>query len=166
MPFTPLHLGPGALFKAIGGTRFSFMVFGGTQVLMDVEVLVRMSMASARLHGLSHTLLGALVIGAFAAATGKPITQWVLRAGGAAHHRVTWAASTAGAFVGSFSHIFLDAIMHGDMEPLWPLGDANPLLALVSLSMLFNLCLATGAVGGIVVFHRIAAEAAARRQQP
>ena len=40
MPFTPFHLGPGAVFKAIGGRHFSFMVFGGAQVLMDIEPLV------------------------------------------------------------------------------------------------------------------------------
>lgn len=36
MPFTPIHLGPGAACKAIGGRHFSFMVFGGAQVLMDI----------------------------------------------------------------------------------------------------------------------------------
>ena len=40
MPFAPLHLGPGAAFKAIGGKHFSFMVFGGAQVLMDIEPLI------------------------------------------------------------------------------------------------------------------------------
>ena len=39
MPFTPIHLGPGAALKAIGGRHFSFMVFGGSQVLMDIEPL-------------------------------------------------------------------------------------------------------------------------------
>ena len=37
MPFTPFHPGAGAVFKATGGRHFSFMVFGGTQVLMDLE---------------------------------------------------------------------------------------------------------------------------------
>jgi hypothetical protein len=40
MPFTSFHLGPGAVFKAVGGRHFSFMIFGGSQVLMDVESLV------------------------------------------------------------------------------------------------------------------------------
>jgi len=40
MPFTPIHLGPGAAFKAIGGRHSSFMVFGGSQLLMDIEPLV------------------------------------------------------------------------------------------------------------------------------
>ena len=56
MPFTPFHLGPGALFKAIGGNRFSFMVFGGSQVLMDVEPLVHILRGDAVLHGISTPL--------------------------------------------------------------------------------------------------------------
>ena len=41
MPFTPIHLGPGAACKAIGGRHFRFMVFGGAQVLMDIEPLLQ-----------------------------------------------------------------------------------------------------------------------------
>ena len=40
MPFTPLHLGVGACCKAVGQRRFSFMIFAGTQVLMDIEPLL------------------------------------------------------------------------------------------------------------------------------
>ena len=51
MPFTPFHLGPGGVLKAVGGRHFSFMVFGGAQVLMDIEVLVRMDLGTPVLHG-------------------------------------------------------------------------------------------------------------------
>ncbi|MEG1399527.1 MAG: hydrolase, partial [Acinetobacter sp.] len=40
MPFTPLHLGVGACCKAVGQRHFSFMIFAGTQVLMDIEPLL------------------------------------------------------------------------------------------------------------------------------
>jgi hypothetical protein len=40
VPFTPFHLGPGLAFKAVSGKHFSFMVFAGAQVLMDIEPLV------------------------------------------------------------------------------------------------------------------------------
>jgi hypothetical protein len=79
MPFTPFHLGPGAAFKAIGGRHFSFMVFGGSQVLMDIEPLIGILRGSAVLHGYTHTLAGALGIGALAALIGKPISSFVLR---------------------------------------------------------------------------------------
>lgn len=79
MPFAPIHLGPGAAFKAIGGRHFSFMVFGGTQVLMDIEPLIGMLRGWDVLHGYTHTLLGALVIGTLAGLIGRPISAWGLR---------------------------------------------------------------------------------------
>jgi len=66
MPFSPFHLGPGVALKAVGGRHFSFMVFGGTQVLMDLEPLIGLIQGWTVLHGYSHTLAGALVIGSIA----------------------------------------------------------------------------------------------------
>ncbi len=80
MPFTPFHLGPGAAFKAVGGKHFSFMVFGGAQVLMDIEPLVAIVQGWPILHGVTHTILGALVIGLVAGAIGRPISEFVLAA--------------------------------------------------------------------------------------
>ena len=42
MPVTPLHLGPGVVFKAIAGKHMSLTVFGLSQVVMDVEVVGRL----------------------------------------------------------------------------------------------------------------------------
>ena len=78
MPFTPFHLGPGAAFKAIGGRHFSFMVFGGAQVLMDIEPLIGILTDQPILHGPTHTLLGAMVIGTLAGIAGRPISARVL----------------------------------------------------------------------------------------
>ena len=74
MPFTPIHLGPGAAFKAIGGRHFRFMVFGGSQVLMDIEPLIGILRGWAMLHGYTHTVAGAAAIGAVAPLIGKPIS--------------------------------------------------------------------------------------------
>ena len=151
MPFTPFHLGPGAVFKAIGGKHFSFMVFGGAQVLMDIEVLVRMMAGTSLLHGLSHTLLGATIIGLIATLTGKPISELVMKALGVADFQITWIASSSGAFVGTFSHVLLDGFIHADMEPGFPLTTANPLLRIVSVDALQILCVVSGAVGALVI---------------
>ena len=72
MPFTPIHLGPGLAFKALGGRHFSFMVFGGAQVLMDLEPLIGILQDRDVLHGVTHTWLGALVIGSVAAVKESP----------------------------------------------------------------------------------------------
>ena len=155
MPFTPLHLGPGAAFKALLGRHFSFLVFGGAQVLMDLQPLAAMLGADVELHGQSHTLLGALLIGAVAFATGKPVSDFVLSRAGVAHRPLTWAASATGAWIGTFSHVALDSIMHADMAPGWPWFAGNPLLYSLSFGELHAACVVLGAVGAGVVGWRL-----------
>ena len=151
MPFMPFHLGPGAFFKAPGGRHFSFMVFGGGQVMMDIEPLIGLIQNKPILHGYTHTIAGALLIGLAAAVIGKPISAWVLRLLAIGHHSLTWRASFAGAMLGTFSHIILDAVMHSDINPWWPIVDGNGLLNIITVGTLHLLCLALGVVSGAVV---------------
>lgn len=154
MPFTPFHLGPGAAFKAIGGRHFSFMVFGGAQVLIDVEPLIRIARGDFVLHGYTHTIAGALVIGIVAALIGKPISAFVLASLRIPHAPLTWRAVFAGAFVGTFSHVLLDAVMHADMHPWWPFADGNGLLGVIQVDRLHVACAVLGALGMLVVAGR------------
>lgn len=151
MPFTPLHLGPGAVFKAVGGRHFSFMVFGGAQVLMDIEPLIGILADKPVLHGPTHTVLGALAIGTLAGLIGKPIAAAVLRWCSIPHYPFTWTASFIGAYLGTGSHIVLDAVMHSDMAPWWPLAAGNPLLGQISIDQLHMTCLITALLGAAVV---------------
>ena len=154
MPFTPFHLGPGAVFNAIGGNRFSFMVFGGSQVLIDIEPGVRMLFGTYILHGPSHTIVGAFLIGIVAAVIGKPISEFALHLLRLPDIGITWTASATGAFVGTFSHIFLDALTHSDMTPWIPLAGSNGLLGFISLASLQIICLVLGVIGGLLVLIR------------
>lgn len=156
MPFTPIHLGPGLAFKAIGGRHFSFMVFGGAQVLMDIEPLIGILRGWAVLHGRTHSLLGALLIGLLAGAIGRPISAACLRWLRIPHAPFTWSAAFAGGLLGTYSHVLLDAIMHYDMQPAWPLLPANPLLRWISVDELHLLCVALGGFGCIVLAARAA----------
>lgn len=149
MPFTPFHLGAGALLKAIGGRHFSFMVFGGAQVLLDIEPLVGMIRDSDVLHGYTHTLAGAAVIGAVAGAIGRPISLPVLRWLRIAHPPFSWHASFIAAWLGTFSHIALDAIMHADMSPWWPLARGNNLLDWITIDQLHLACVVMGILGAM-----------------
>jgi hypothetical protein len=154
MPFTPFHLGPGALFKGAGATRFSFMVFGGSQVLMDIEPLIRIAQRAEVLHGVTHTVAGALAIGLAAGATGKPISEAVLKWLGLLRVPITWTVSFMTGLIGTYSHILLDGIMHADMNPLWPFADGNPLLGLLDVGLLHVVCAICGVVGSIAIAVR------------
>ena len=154
MPFTPFHLGPGAVFKAIGGSHFSFMVFGGAQVMMDIEPLVGILRGSFVLHGYSHTLAGAAAIGTAAGLIGRPISTFVLKLLRIPHYPFTWTASFLGAYIGTFSHVLLDALMHPDMHPWWPFAPGNPLLEALSTGWLHIGCAVAAVVGGALVALR------------
>jgi len=152
MPFTPFHLGPGAVFKSIGGDHFSLLVFGGSQVLIDLEPAYRMYVGDPILHGVTHTILGALAIGVAATLIGKPISECFLRFLSVTNARMSWTAAISGAFLGTFSHVILDAIMHADMMPWAPITTGNKLLFRLSVSQLHLLCIALGITGMVLIF--------------
>jgi hypothetical protein len=160
MPFTPLHLGPGCVAKAVLGRHFSLAVFAFAQVAMDLEVLVRILRKDDVRHGLTHTYPGAAVLGLFSLFVGRPVCRRLLSYWPATPNRpfltwlrgdptIPWPAAIAGAFIGTFSHVLLDSVMHADMCPLIPFTDRNALLWAVSLEALHLLCLVTAALGGL-----------------
>lgn len=155
MPVTPLHLGAGAAFKALGGRHVSFLIFAGSQVLMDIEPLLGIIYAWQVLHGISHTLGGALVIGTVAALIGRPITQFTLQLLKVKHYPVTYKVAFLSAYLGTFSHIALDAIMHADMNPLLPFKQGNPWLGLISVDHLHLLCVFLGVFGAAIISVRM-----------
>ena len=67
MPFTPFHLGPATVVKALLQDRFSLVVFGWSQIVMDVQPLVVMVSGRGHMHGFTHTLIGATLLGLVAA---------------------------------------------------------------------------------------------------
>lgn len=56
-------------------------------------------------------------------------------------------AVAVGAFLGTYSHIVLDSVMHAGIRPFAPFSDTNPLLAVVSLRALHLFCVIAGALG-------------------
>ena len=154
MPFTPLHLGVGACCKAVGQRRFSFMIFAGTQVLMDIEPLLGLIYNWQYLHLYTHNLIGATLIGSIALLMGKPISQWVLRSIlNIKNWRISWRTAAISAYIGSFSHIFLDAFMHHDVYFFYPWILKNPLLGLLSYSVIFYSCISAILFGSLAWWY-------------
>ncbi len=79
MPFTPLHMGPGLFIKSALQNRFSLMVFGWSQILMDIQPLIVMIKGEGHIHGFTHTYLGASLIAIIAVITGKYLSEFGLR---------------------------------------------------------------------------------------
>jgi hypothetical protein len=158
MPFTPFHFGPAAAIKAVIPRYFSFTVFCFAQVVTDSEVAYYMIRGEFPLHRWFHTYLGATAVAAFSFLLGRPICQLALRlwlawpdaplrkhifAGG----RISLLSALTAAFIGTYSHVFLDSFMHSDIEPFKPWSTQNPLYGLLGLSTLHALCIMFGIAG-------------------
>lgn len=162
MPITPFHMGPGLLVKALGGRHVSLTVFGFSQVAMDIEPLVRIIRDDVVLHGFVHTYLGATLIGLLSAVVGRPICQALLDRWApdptAAFETwlrgpklISWPAAIVGALVGTYSHVFLDSVMHSDMRPLAPFSGGNALLGVIDLRLLHDGCVLSAGLGVLLM---------------
>jgi hypothetical protein len=153
MPFTPLHMGPGIAVKAAMRGAFSLVVFGWAQIVMDIQPLLVMLTGEGHLHGFSHTYVGATMLGAVAAVTGKYFGEWGLRFLGLDEEcPIGWRVAVPSAAIGTYSHVAIDSIMHADMAPWWPWSSTNALLGWISIDALHTACLALGGCGAVAFF--------------
>lgn len=153
MPFTPIHMGPGIAVKAVIQRRFSLMVFGWSQIVIDIQPLYAIITNKGELHGFSHSYIGATLIGLFCALSGKYLGELCLRIiREPMHLPITWPVSFFSAYVGTYSHVALDSIMHSDVRPLAPFSHASALYGIISIEALHVWCLAVGLLGGLIYF--------------
>jgi membrane-bound metal-dependent hydrolase YbcI (DUF457 family) len=155
MPFTPFHMGPGIVVKALLQSSFSLVVFGWAQIVMDVQPLIVMISGEGYLHGFSHTYIGATLLAIFSALSGKYLSEVGLCLFGFNKQwqvKISWWVSFLSAFIGTFTHVFLDSIMHADVEPFFPLTTSNVFLGLISVESIHKVCLYSALVGGILYF--------------
>lgn len=153
MPFTPFHMGPGILVKALLQGSFSLMIFGWAQIIMDIQPLLALITGDGHLHGFSHTYVGATLIGAISALFGKYAAEFGLRLIGQTRNLpISWAIALVSAFIGSYSHVLLDSLMHADLEPFSPFATINPFLGFVSAGALHKFCIYSGLFGGGMYF--------------
>lgn len=169
MPFTPFHFGPGAAIKALMPKYFSFTVFCFAQIVTDFETGYYLVRGEYPLHRWLHTYLGASTVAVFCILVGWPLCQLALRIWNRWQNApfksyfytsdpISLTSATLGAFIGTYSHVFLDSIMHSDVEPLSPFSPRNPLYYIVSWLTLHALCLVLGMVGALYLSTRKSAD--------
>ncbi len=158
MPFTPLHMGPGMLIKAVLRGSFSLVLFGWAQILTDLQPLYVLLRGEGQLHGFSHSLPGALLIAPICAVSGRWLMARALEARWlnlSAREREWlglqaipgWGVALASSLIGTLSHVALDAVMHADLQPFYPWSTVNPALGAWSVERLHAICIAAGLVG-------------------
>lgn len=149
MPFTPFHVGPAVPVKAVLDKKFSLLVYAWAQVVMDLQPLVVILTGRGRMHGITHTFVGATVLGAAAVASGKVLGEWVLNAlsfGKRPKVVIPWRVAILSGFVGTFSHVLLDALVYSDMSPFWPFSNEGFSIGVGSFEMI-AFCVVSGVAG-------------------
>ncbi len=161
MPFTLFHMGPGIAIKALLQGSFSLMVFGWAQIIMDIQPLIVMITGEGHLHGFSHTYVGATLLALFSALTGKYLSEVGLYVFGLNKQwqvKIAWWVAFVSAFIGTYSHVLIDSIMHTDVEPFYPFTTINQFQGLISIETLHKLCIYSGVAGGVLFFAILAAQ--------
>ena len=157
MPFTPYHMGPGLLIKAGLGRHFSLVVFGWSQILTDLQPLAVILTGKGHVHGFSHTFLGATLIALLSVPSGKYLGDFgicVLQLDNFVPIR--WMPALLGAFIGTYSHVLLDGLMHPDLSPFAPFSAERPWLGRIGIPEIHLLCVLSGLVGLVLYWARYA----------
>ncbi len=156
MPFTPFHMGIGIFIKAILQGSFSLMVFGWTQIVMDIQPLVVLLSGEGHLHGFSHTYIGATLLAIVSAFTGKYLSELGLLIIGISKKanpiKITWLVVFISAFIGTFSHVLLDSFMHSDVQPFYPVSLENSFVGILSYDQIHKVCLYSGLIGAGIYY--------------
>lgn len=135
----------GAVYFRVPDARACFAEFTGNGVVILT--------GEGHLHGFTHTWIGASLLGVASALSGKYLSELGLRLIGCRRFvPIRWPVALVSAFIGTFSHVLLDGIMHADVEPFWPLTRANGLLGLMSVQAMHWFCLGSGVVGAVLYF--------------
>ena len=149
MPFTPFHFGPGFLIKGLAPRKFSLTAFILSQILIDIETAANIYLSKPRLHTFFHTYLGSLLVGALSTLIAFMFYKIFYKSfyKNPTQDPPSLRVIAISSFIGVWSHVVLDSIMHLDMTPFAPVTDSNPMLELVSLLHLHLGCVLTGVVG-------------------
>lgn len=154
MPITPFHFGPGAAVHAIAPRYVSFLSFCASNVLIDIEPLYYMLTGQYPLHRFFHTYIGAAIITVstvFIFTMALKLAQKIKMPNVFGWKNLTFPSIFWGSFIGSYSHIIFDSIMHSDIVPLSPFSDSNPMYRIISLQNLHWFCIFSCLFGLIVL---------------
>ncbi len=143
-------MGLGLVIKSGKPKNFSLLMFGLSQVAIDLQPLIAMTTGgSIELHGISHTILGATLIAPLCLPFRKLLEL-------AFKQTIGVSAAVAGAFVGVYSHLILDSIVHADVSGnlFYPFHIESRLLGLLSWEGMTYFCIILAAIGSIVLWRR------------
>jgi membrane-bound metal-dependent hydrolase YbcI (DUF457 family) len=142
MPVTPFHSGPNSLVALTLRRYIDFPVFVFASVAVDLEPLaVLLFEPDYPLHGYFHTfLIGSFVGVAWAVVSfmSRSIFKWLMELIRLPYN-TSFRIMLVSGILGVWFHVLLDAPLHADIRPFYPL-EANPLFGLLSTSAIYLMC--------------------------
>ena len=166
MPITPFHIIAGFAVKSIFNKHFSWSIFALTNIIIDVEVIYYILTIGEASHKFFHTLIGSTIVALSCAIIGIPICERLLKFWNknlqnvksleklkwlSTDTNITIFSSFTGAFVGAYSHIILDSLMHFDVKPFEPFF-SKTFVGIISSDLLHILLVGLFVFGSIVFF--------------
>ncbi len=165
LPFTPFHWGISILIQALLIFLDPIALFVGS-VIPDIEGITAWFILPGMglpLHGPLHSFTGALFLGLLTGISSwfcfkylfpQLIEQFQLNLPFSLPE-YSLGCSLLSAFLGTFSHIILDAPLYSEMDLLYPLGVGNPLYGIVPGTLIYSLCIFGFIIGNIIFIVRL-----------
>ncbi len=165
MPFTPFHWGLSLLLQACFMFLDPLALFIGS-VIIDIEGIASIFLfreLNLPLHGPFHSFLGATVLGFFVGLCSwlffRSILPFIIEI---SHIELSFSLPTfslklslISSYIGTFSHILLDAPLYNDMNPWYPITSIeNSFLNIVDGSFIYFFCVICFFVGLSLLFIR------------
>ena len=166
MPFTPFHWGFSLFVQACFLFLDPLALFLGS-IIPDIEGVASLFLfpeLGLPLHGPFHSLVGAFILGSLVGVcswiwyivflpkiidilgikTSFPLPIYTLK------------ISLLSSFIGTFSHVLLDAPLYYDMNPWYPITTLeNPLLYTIESGAIYLFCTVCFVIGVVVLSIRI-----------
>ena len=161
-PFTPIHWGLTLLIQAILIFLDPVALFAGS-VIPDIEGICYFLFPDSgwQLHGFMHSLIGALVLGITVGIGSFVIHKIIRRIDFKIDNptpfqlpRYSLPICLLSAFVGTFSHVILDAFLYEDQQLCYLLPIENPFLNLLSWEVVYFLCIVCFIIGAVILVGR------------
>lgn len=144
MPLTPFHFGPGLLVQETRPHFFSFTVFFLSQIIIDFESFYNILNQNERIHTHFHTYVGSLIPFVITVLFYTIYKKYFMRKD---IKPIPFSGVVTSAWIGVWSHVFLDSIMHADIQPFWPISVDNPMLGLIGIGSLHLVCMVCLGIG-------------------
>ena len=143
MPFTPFHFGPSATVAIPLYRRLDVFTFIFANIIIDIEPLIVLTYnLNCRVHGYTHTFIGAALLGA---ATG--MVCWIFRAQVKKivvdilkfPFEASKSRMIISGILGAVFHVLLDSPLYTDIKPFYPIS-VNPMYGIIGYSSMYILC--------------------------